>query len=94
MASRLDRDTRLTTEEKAQIKYHAMHTITRWQTSLDHNFKRFVFKEGKATVSEKDMRSHMSRYIVTDEEKKDWTVKMEDYYRLKKLEREGFLIGS
>lgn len=40
------------------------------------------------------MRGHMSRYIVTDEERKDWTVKMEDYYRLKKLEREGFLIGS
>ena len=28
MSSRLDRDTRLTTEEKAQIKHHAIHTIT------------------------------------------------------------------
>lgn len=53
-----------------------------------------MFKKGHATVADLELRYHMSRYIVTPEEKSDWVVMMEDYYRLKRLEEIGFVIGS
>ncbi|KAL8772855.1 MAG: hypothetical protein Q9209_002200 [Squamulea sp. 1 TL-2023] len=92
MASPLDRDTRLSFQEKTKIKEEARVIITQRLTVIDVNFASKVVAKGQFRMRNMADELNICRYIITDEIIVEWTEEREDYLRLKKLEEKGFVV--